>query len=186
MAGKAKMHYVDRREVTVGEMAEALGVSVTQIYNQMHQKNISLQVAVNMIRDNLVLNGQGRAIRYMVNGKWMTVRQAAEMLGVERLRVYQWMYRHRKPDGTPARLFEAVAAFREGRVKHIGKPYVQHRVGHRTMTTQEAAERLGISVNAVRLYMYKHKCSLAATIRHYEKRKMQKAEKDILKILLGG
>ena len=34
--------------------------------------------------------------------------------------------------------------------------------------------------------MHKHKCSLAATIRHYEKRKMQKAEKDILKILLGG
>ena len=187
MAGKARVHYVDGRETTVGEMAEALGMKRQALYSLMCHRQCGLQTAVYLIRENLAMNGQGKAGRWMVDGRWMTIRQAAEMLGVERLRVYQWMRRHRQPDGTLAPLSEAVAAFREGRVKHgTGQPYVQHRVGRGTMTTIEAAERLGVSVCAVRLYMNRHKASLAATIRHYEKRKMQKAEKDILKILLGG
>ena len=187
MAGRARVHYVDGRETTVGEMAEALGMKRQALYSLMCHRQCGLQTAVYLIRENLAMNGQGKAGRWMVDGKWMTIRQAAEMLGVERLRVYQWMRRHRQPDGTLAPLSEAVAAFREGRVKHgTGQPYVQHRVGRGTMTTIEAAERLGVSVCAIRLYMSRHKASLAATIRHYEKRKMQKAEKDILKILLGG
>lgn len=187
MGAKARVHIVDGRETTVGEMAEALGMKRQALYSLMCHRQCGLQTAVYMIRENLAMNDQGKAGRWMVDGKWMTIRQAAEMLGVDRLRVYQWMRRRRAPDGTLAPLSEAVAAFREGRVKHgTGQPYVQHRVNGRTMTTRDAAERLGISINAVRLYMSKNQASLAATLRHYEKRKLKKAEKDILAILMEG
>ena len=187
MAGVPVKHIVDGRETTVAEMADELGVSVQQLYNQMHHKRCGLQVAVNMIRENMVLNGQGyNAHRFMVDGKWMTVRQAAEMLGVSMYSIKDWRYTHKDAQGRPATLAEAVAAYREGRVVHGTSKPVQHRVGNKTMTTFEAAEKLGVSVNAVRLHMYKHKASLAATIRYYEKRKLKKAEKDILAILMEG
>jgi len=180
MAGVPVKHIVDGRYTTVAEMADELGVSAQQLYNQMHHKRCGLQVAVNMIRENMALNGQASGQRHMVDGKWMTVRQAAEMLSVTTDSLKDYMYGHK------CRLAEVVAAYREGRVIHGGSRAVQHRVGHKTMTVAEAAEKLGVSVNAVRLHMYKHKCSLAATIRHYEQRKRKKAEKDILAILMEG
>ena len=180
MAGVAKQHYVDGQYKTVSEVAEALDVKPQALYNQMSNRGISLQVAVNMIRENQVLNGQASGQRHMVNGRWMTVRQAAEMLGVTIDSVKDYMYSHKCP------LAEVVAAYREKRVTHGGSHPVQHRVGNRTMTTFEAAEKLGVSVDAIRLHMYKHKTSLAATIRYYEKRKIKQAEKDILAILMEG
>ena len=187
MAGVLVKHLVDGRYTTVAEMADKLGVSVQQLYNQMHHKRCGLQVAVNMIRENMVLNGQGyNAHRFMVDGKWMTVRQAAEMLGVSVTALKDWMYSHKQPDGQPAMLADAVRAYREKRVTHGGSPATEHRVGKQTMTAREAAEKLGVSVNAVRLHMHKHKASLAATIRYYEKRKIKQAEKDILAILMEG
>ena len=180
MAGVAVKHLVDGQYKTVSEVAEVLGVKPQALYSQMSNRGISLQVAVNLIRENLALNGQGRAERYMVDGKWMTVRQAAEMLGVTVTSVKGYMYCHKCP------LAEVVAAYREKRVTHGGRPPVEHRVGKQTMTTFEAAEKLGVKVEAIRLHMHKHKASLAATIRYYEKRKLKKAEKDILAILMEG
>lgn len=176
--GEAKKHLVDGEWITVKEIAERLGVEAQQIYNQIYYRKVSLQVAVNLYRENQILHDQGAAARYMVDGKWMTIRQAAEALGVTRGAVYQYMYKYQ------CSLADAMAAYREGRVrKKGGNRTVYHRVGRGTMTTAEAAARLGISVGAVRIYMYKHKASLAATIRHYEQRKKQRAEKEILGIL---
>ena len=109
----------------------------------------------------------------------MTVRQVAEVLGLrpEALRTY--IHDH---DCT---LQEAMDAYREGRVKRGGRKPVEHRVQGRQTTVREAAEKLGVSVNAVRLYMSKHKVGLAATIRHYEKLKTKRAEKAILDIIWG-
>ena len=169
---------MDGEQVTVKEIAERLGVKAKQIYNQMSDRKVSLQVVVNLYRENQILHDQGNAARYMVNGKWMTIRQAAEALGVSRGAVYQYMYKYQ------CSLAETMVAYRHGLVtKAHGNRTVYHRVGRRTMTVAEAAAKLGVSVNAVRIYMYKHKTSLAATIRHYEQRKKQKAEKAILEIL---
>ena len=186
MAGVAKQHYVDGRWTTVAEMSEELGLKPQQLYNLMHHNRCGLQTVVRMVRENLVLHDQGRAARHMVDGKWMTVRQAAEMLGVSVTALKDWMYSHKQTDGQPAMLADAVRAYREKRVTHGGSQAAAHRVGKQTMTAREAAEKLGVSVNAVRLHMYKHKTSLAATIRYYEKRKLKKAEKDILAILMEG
>ena len=73
---------MDGEWVTVREIAERLGVEAQQIYNQMCDRKVSLQVVVNLYRENQILHDQGRAARYMVDGKWLTIRQAAEALGV--------------------------------------------------------------------------------------------------------
>ena len=179
MAGVAKKHLVDGRWTTVAEVAEALGVTPQQIYMLRSHYDVSLQVAANMIRENQVLNGQATGQRFMVDGKWLTVRQAAEMLGVTATSIKDYMHRHK------CTLAEAMTAYREKRVVHGGSKATRHRVGRQMMTAAEAAEALGVSVNAVWLHMYKHKASLAATIRYYERRKVKQAEKDILAILMG-
>lgn len=185
MAGVARKHFVDGRWTTVGEVSEALGVKRQSIYTIMRHRDVGLQTAVHMIRDNLALGHPGRAERHMIDGRWMTVRQAAEMAGTTPVALHNWRKRNRKPDGTLPMMAEAVEAYRQGRVVKGGTLPREHRVGNRTMTTFEAAERLGVSVNAIRLHMSSHKASLAATIRYYEKRKMLKAEKEILAILKG-
>jgi hypothetical protein len=79
-----------------------------------------------------------------------------------------------------------VEAYRQHQVRHGGKKPKQHKVGRKTMTTFEAAEMLGINVITLRLYMSRHKASLAQAIRFYEKKKLKQAEKDILAILTEG
>lgn len=180
MGGVSKKHLVDRRWVTVKEIAAEMGLKPQQLYHQMHVHRCGLQSVVNMILENQILNGQASSSRWMVDGKWTTINQAAEALGVTHYTVYNYMYNHKLT------LQEAVDAIRAGKLRHGGHDPVRHNVHGKAMTTFEAAEALGVSVNAVRLYMHKHKCSLAATIRHYEQRKRKKAEKDILAILMEG
>ena len=186
MAGKPKLFLVDGHWTTVKEVAAELGLKPQQIYAQMHHKQCGLQAVVTMVRENLILNDQGHAGRHMVNGKWLTVRQAAEMLGCHMNVLYNWIYNHRKPDGSPGALQDAVAAYRAGNIKHKGKARTEYRVGRKTTTQIEAAEALGVDVKTLRGYMHKHRCSLAATIKYYENKKQTKAEKDILAILMEG
>jgi predicted transcriptional regulator len=183
MAGKPKLHFVDGEWITVQEAAEMLGLRRQQLYGLTHHKRCSLQVAVNMYRENLALHDQGRADRHMVDGRWMSIRQAAEMLGVPFSTLQSYLYSHRQPDGRPATLAEAVDAYRSGAVRHGGHPSRLHRVGRRMMTQAEAAEMLGVTLNTVRMHMSKHKATLAQTIKYYETRKRRRAEKDILNIL---
>jgi predicted transcriptional regulator len=183
MAGKPKLHFVDGEWITVQEAADRMGLRRQQLYCQMHDRRCSLQVAVNLYRENLVLHDQGRADRHMIGGRWMTVRQAAEMLGITVTALRDYMWYHRQPDGRPATLAEAVEAYRSRAVSQGGKAPVQHRVGRKTMTCAEAADMLGINVNAVRKHMCTHRATLAQTIKYYETRKRRRAEKDILNIL---
>lgn len=184
MRGVEKKHYVDGEWITIAEAAQRYGLTRNQIWSQMSNHKISLGTVISMYRDGLILGKQGRAARHMVDGKWMTVKQAAEMLGVTPTAIHQWMYKHKRPDGQRPRLAEAVAAYREGRVKrHRGHIPKEHRVGRKAMTLQEAADMLGISYNSLQLYMYRNKRTLAQTIKYYEARKRRKAEREIMNIL---
>ena len=183
MAGKPKKHLVDGEWITVQEAADRMGLRRQQLYGLTHHKRCSLQVAVNLYRENLALHDQGRADRHMVDGRWMSIRQAAEMLGVPFSTLQSYLYSHRQPDGRPVTLAEALEAYRSRAVSRGGRAPVQHRVGRKTMTCAEAADMLGVNVQTLRTYMSTHKATLAQTIRHYESRKRRKAEKDILNIL---
>lgn len=183
MSGVAKKHLVDGRETTVAEVAAELGVTAAQIYSQMKYRGVSLQVVANMIRSGLVLDGQGRAARHWVDGRWMTTRQAAEMLGVTPMALTQWRIRYRRPDGSPALLSDAVQAYREGRVVHCGRAPRLHRVQGRMMSVAKAAAKAGVSENALRLYMSKHHVKLETAVKAHERLRRKKAEREILRIL---
>ena len=183
MAGKPKKHLVDGEWITVQEAADRMRLRRQQLYSLTHHKRCSLQVAVNLYRENMVLHDQGRSDRHMVDGRWMSIRQAAEMLGLPVTTLQSYLYSHRQPDGRPATLAEAVDVYRSGAVMHGGHPPRLHRVGRRMMTQAEAAEMLGVTLNAVRMHMSKHKATLAQTIKYYEQKQRRKAEKDILTIL---
>ena len=180
MAGVAKKHLVDGRWVTVEEIAEEMGLNRQQLYMQMWHKGVSLQVVVNLYRENLILHNQHKSYRYMVNGRWMTINQATEMLGVSPDAMYSTMRRRGYT------LAQAVEAYRHGEIHHGGSKPKLHRVGNRYMTTIKAAEMLGMSWYTLRSHMRRSGDSLAATIRYYERKKAKRAEKAILKILKEG
>ena len=182
MACKPTKHLVDGEWITVQEAAEMLGLRPQQIYDQMSNKRCGLQAVVRMYRENYIL-GQGRAARYMVDGRWMTIRDAAQMLGVTRRAICLWRFKRKRPDGSLPSLAEAVAAYRSGEVRNRGKQPKRHRVAGKLMTMREAAEMVGVSYAAMQLYTYKHRCSLAKAVKYYETRKRRRAEKDILTIL---
>jgi len=183
MAGKPVQYPVDGGWMTVAQAAEMLGVKRQQIYNQMSIHHCGLQAVVNMVRENQVLNGGYSGQRHMIDGRWMTKRQIAEMLGITVGSLKSWIYSHRQPDGSPGSVADAVEAYRAHEVKCGGSQAVQHKVGYKVMTVADAAEKLGVSQNAIRIHMYRRKASLSATIRYYERRKLKKAEKDIMNIL---
>lgn len=182
----AKKHLVDGRWVTVKEMAGELGVKCQQLYNTRSYYGVGLQGAVNMIRENQALNGLHGAHRWMVDGKWTTVRQAAEMLGVSECAIRCRMHQHPRPDGGPAPLQEAVDYYRRGENEKTGRRAALHRVGGRKTTIKAEAARLGISPVSIRTHMCRTGESLAQTVRYYERRARAKAEKEIMAILSGG
>ena len=188
MGYTGKKHLVDGRWVTAADVAREFNVPRQKLYDQMFHKQVSMQVVVNMIREGLILGDQGRSERWMVDGEWTTVKQAAEMLGVNRkcLWNYRANPRNRHPDGSKPTLQEIVDHFRDPNRRRGGRKARLHKVGNRMMTTAEAAERLGVSQAAVWIYMAKHKATLAQMIRHYERKKKEKAEKAILAILTEG
>lgn len=180
MAAKSRRHFVDGHWTTVKEVAAELGITPQQIYQQMNFRGVGLQVVVNMYRENFILHGQGRAGRHMVDGRWTTIRQASEQLGVNYHTLYGQM------DQRGCTLAEAVEAYRSGEIRHGGSRAKHYRVGGRMMTVAEAAERLGVSSNAIHVHMHKHKVGLAGAVRYYERKKQRAAEQAILKILMEG
>lgn len=182
MAGKPKKHLVDGEWMSVEEAAEMLGLRRQQIYCQMSAKQCGLQAVVRMYREDYIL-GQGRAARYMVDGRWMTIKDVAQMLGVTMRAIYLWRFKRKRPDGSMPSMAEVVAAYRSGEVKHYGTLPKQHRVGGKMMTMREAAEMVGVSYDAMQLYVYKHRCSVAKAVKYYEAKKQRRAEREILGIL---
>lgn len=183
MARRHKAHLVDGEWMTIPEAAAMLGLNDQQIYHQMYHRRCSLRTVVHLYRDGLILR-QGRSDKYMVDGKWMTCRDAAQMLGISPQAIHTYRHRNKDADGNRPPLAEVVDAYRSGRAGgHHGHIPTQHRVGHKTMTMHEAADMLGVSYNTIQCYRYRHKCSLAAVVKYYEAKKIRKAEKEILKIL---
>lgn len=182
MPGKPKKHPVDGGWMTVAQAADMLELKPQQIYHLMSNYHVGLQVAVNMVRQNMALGGQGRSDRHMVDGRWVTVNQLAGQLGTKPTNLRSWSYRHCDSEGRPATMQAVADAYRAGVHRGGGKP-VQHRVNGRPMTTLQAAEKCGVAVEAIRNRMSRKKCSLAACVNYYEKKKRRKAEKAIMNIL---
>ena len=173
----------------MAQAADMLGVKRQAIYQLMSKNQCGLQVAVNMVRDNLALGGQGRSDRHMVDGKWVTVRQLAELLGTRPTNLRSWSYRHCDKNGRPASMQAAADAFRAGLHRGGCQP-VLHRVNGRAVTVAQVAAKYGMRAASVRTRMSLKRCSLAECARYYERkrkrredRKRQEAARNILRIL---
>ena len=177
MAAKAKLHCVDGQWTTVCEQAERLSVKPDTLYALMSYHKCGLQVAVDMLRTNQAGSGQGRARRHRVDGRYLTIRQAAEELGLKRVTLYNRMRERHMT------LEQAIEYYKTGQNRHTGNPPKRHYVGKRRMTVREVAEYFGVRESSVRSYMNRHKCSLNAAYQHFDTRQSRRAQNDILRIL---
>lgn len=185
MCGVAKKHLVDGRWVTVEEIAAEIGLTRQQMYSIIWYRKCSLQTAVTLVRTHQIFNGGNRADVHWVDGRWMTAKECADMLGITTSAIQDWRYAHKRPDGKMPLMSEAVAAYRTGQVKRGGSRPKYHKVKGREITVKEAADRVGVGITTLRSYMHKRGVSLATAMRYYEAKKQRRAEQAILNILRG-
>lgn len=130
-----------------------------------------------------------KPVRYPVHGEWLSVREAAERLGVATGTLRAFRNRHRDRDGCPMSLedvCEHYLAVGAGEIpRWPGRVPKRHRVNGRLMTVGEAAAALGIRRKLLDCHMSRNRCSLAETYRAMDARRTRKAEREIMKILKG-
>ena len=186
---KPELHRIDEREMTVQEIADMLGVTK----NALQQRRSSLgrptyQAVVNMYRENQFGNNHDRSARYIVDGKWMTRKQIAGMLGISPSTLTNWLYTNKGKD-----IGDAVAWFRQyqtgERKRHHGqggrKPKL-YRVWRKAYSVPQVARMFGVTHTSVAFVLKHRNGDMAATIRHYterEARMKRRAEQAILGIL---
>lgn len=185
--GKAqKRHLVDGREMTVAEIAEMLGITQNALrVRRSRLGGASYQTIVNMYRDNAI--GSDRCYRYMVDGRWMTTGQIADMLGVKAHTISTWRYQNK---GSMA---DAIAWFRQlqtGERKRYpdagGRTPKQYRVRGRDYTVPSVAEKYGVSRQSVRQCLARRGGDMGAVLRFYQdkaRKKQRRAEDEIMRVL---
>lgn len=190
--GRCKvLHDVDGKRMTVDEIAAMLGVTVHALQvRKCNMGGISYQTMVNMYRANMFQSAGDRWDRHMVDGRWITQQEAAQMVRVKVKSIREWRNMHRHKDGSQATLQEAVDYYRQyltgERKRYKGKPATLYRVRGREITVQQASQMCGSSVNALRQLMSAHGWTLEQAVKHAEELKRRRVEKAILRILQGG
>lgn len=184
-----RLHDVDGRLMTVDEIAAMLGQTVHAV--QVRRSNmggISYQRLADMYRANQFQTNADRWPRHMVDGKWVTQAEAAAMVGVKVSSLREWRRLHRHPDGSQGTVQEAVDWFRQyktgERRRYKGSRPRVYMVRGRRITVQQAADKCGVSIHAIRCRMYKGQ-SLGQAMKRAEEYKRRRAEREILAILNG-
>lgn len=182
-------HLVDGREMTAVEIAQMLGISKAALRcRRSRLGGISYQAIVNMYRSNQLGSFHDRAARYLIEGEWLTRRQIAERLGVSVHSISEWRYVN------GASMEEAVEHFRHwnegGRKRNPqglgGRPPRVYRVGNREYTVPGVARKYGKHQTSVRCMLKSRGGDMGKVLACYqakERRKRQRAEKEILRIL---
>ena len=177
---------IDGQPMTIDQIADLLGITKRALVLRRHRyggKDVSYQLIVNMYRDNRFETKHDRGARHLVNGQWITVREAARRVDVQPVTLTRYM----KANGVT--LAEAVDHYRKFQtgelVRWPGRAPRTYYVYGKLLTIKQAAEQYHTSENSLRLYIAKHKCSLQTAVRQLEERRKKQAERDILKILMG-
>lgn len=170
---------IDGRMMTVQEIADMLGITKSTLKSHHYNKQIGYPTLVWMYRTGQM--GKGHSIKHSIHGEWLTFNEAAARVG------YSAQHLRRYVHDNGCTLEEAVDHFR-GRAKYAGRGSEpkRYRVKGRLMTLYQAADAYGIRAKALYSYMWRHKCSLDKTVRHYEAIQVKQAEQDILRILMEG
>jgi uncharacterized protein YjcR len=177
---------VDGREMTVAEIAGRLGITKKAL--QVRRSRLggaSYQTIVNMYRENAI--GSDGCYRYMVDGRWMTTGQIADMLGVKAHTISSWRYQ------TKGSMADAIAWFRQlqtgERKRYPGRggcPPKKYRVRGRDYTVPGVAEKYGVSRQSVHQCLARRGGDMGAVLRFYQdkaKKKQRRAEDELMRIL---
>lgn len=198
---KPALHSVDGRQMTAQEIADMLGLTLKALYvRRSRLGGCSYQCVVDMYRRNEI--GSDKNHRYMIEGRWLTQDQIAAELKLSRAQTLSnWRCQHRQPDGSMATMDAAVAYYRQyltgEKVRWQGygggRPWKEYKVGRRTVTAKDVAQRFGVSVQAVRASLQRYGYDMARVIAFYEERirrrkakeekALRRAEREILKII---
>lgn len=173
---------IDGREMTVAEIADMLGVTAHALaVRRCKMGGCSYQLIVDMYRNNQLCSKHDKFYRHLVHGKWTTVPEVAEALGVSPNSITNYRSYARRPDGTRPTLEETYEHFKNR--KRGGSVARTYWVKGRRLTIAQAAKKYGTTENALRMYMRNHKSTLEAAVRRLEERRAKKAEKEIMGIL---
>jgi predicted transcriptional regulator len=173
---------IDGREMTVGEIADMLGVTAHALaVRRCKMGGCSYQLIVDMYRNNQLCSRHDKFYRHLVHGKWTTVPEVAEALGVSPNSITNYRSYARRPDGTRPTLEETYEHFKNR--KRGGSVARTYWVKGRRLTIAQAAKKYGTTENALRMYMRNHKSTLEAAVRRLEERRAKRAEKEIMGIL---
>lgn len=183
------LHMVDGRMLNTDEIAEMMGMSRAALARRKYiNGGCSYQLLVDMQRRNEFGSYHDRKPRYLVDGEWLTVVQAAERAGVAATTITNWRSMHRDADGGRPSMAEAVEHYRrlktgeEKRRVRVGRLYWVR--GH-LMTVDQAAAKWKVAPNTLRGYMKRHHCKLETAVRRQEERKKKEAVKAIMDVLNG-
>lgn len=181
---KPTLHMIDGQPMTVDEIADLLGTTKRALVLRRHRyggKDVSYQLIVDMYRDNRFETKHDRGPRHLVNGQWITTKEAARRVGVQPVT----LTRHMKANGvTLAEAMDHYRKFQTGELtRWPGRVPRTYYVNGKLLTIRQAAERYHTTETALRQYIYKHKCSLQTAVRQLEDRRKKQAERDILNIL---
>lgn len=180
---------VDGRGMTVAEIAQMLGITKNALHcRRTRMGGISYQAIVDMYRENQFGSYYDRAVRYLIEGEWLTQTQIAERLVVKPHTISAWRHDNR------ASMMEAVGHFRrwnEGGHKRNpqglgGRPPKVYVVGNREYTVPGVARKYGKHVDSVRCMLKSRGGDMGKVLAFYqakERWKRQRAEKEILRIL---
>lgn len=186
---RPELYLVDGREMTAAEIADMLGITKNALRVRRNRLGgISMQAVVNMYRENQFGSDCDRAPRFRIEGEWLTRRQIAERLGVSRHSISQWRSEH------GCTMEEAVEHFRHwnegGRKRNPqglgGRPPRVYVVGNREYTVPGVAKKYGKHVTSVRCMLKSRGGDMGKVLACYqakERRKRQRAEREILRIL---
>ena len=179
---KPTLHMIDGVPMTIDQIADLLGVTKhALVVRRSNMGGCSYQLIVNMYRDNRFETKHDRGPRHLVGGEWITVKEAARRVGVQPDILTRYMKAH------GVTLAEAVAHYRKYQTGELARwpgraPRTYYVNGH-LLTIRQAAEKYHTTENSLRMYIFKHKCSLQTAVRQLEERRKKQAEKDIMKIL---
>ena len=181
---KPTLHMADGVPMTVDEIAGMLGLTKQALVLRRYRyggTKVSYQLIVNLYRENRFETKHDRGARHLVNGEWITAKEAARRVGVQPVTLTRYM----KANGVT--LAEAVAHYRKYQTGELarwpGRTPRTYWVNGKQLTIRQAAEKYHTTENSLRMYIFKHKCTLQAAVRQLEERRKKRAERDILNIL---
>lgn len=179
---KPTLHLIDGQPMTVDQIAAMLGVTTRAIQcRRSRMGGVSYQLIVDTYRENQFNSVHDKWPRHLVDGEWITTRDAAQRVGVETSTITRYMRAH------GVTLGEAMNHYRKyqtGELKRWpGRMPRTYYVNGKLLTIRQAADKYNTTENSLRLYIFKHKCSLQTAVRQLEERRKRQAERDILSIL---